>query len=159
MSLSFSPPPVVSSPCDIYNMLTHNFLVWSNFEIADMDFFRSKAYMEYFDHLDRAGGFYYEVCISVLFHFFTSFGFSSLLSCPSMSVHALSHFSHSFLPHVRLPHLLTTSFSLSLFVNSFPHILIHISIALGRRSCALCRDRAHVEQRSSALLRRYWLPA
>ncbi|PWN47324.1 glycosyl transferase [Violaceomyces palustris] len=33
---------------------------WSNFEIADLSFFRSEAYRSYFDHLDRAGGFYYE---------------------------------------------------------------------------------------------------
>ncbi|KAK9469216.1 glycolipid 2-alpha-mannosyltransferase-domain-containing protein [Lipomyces arxii] len=33
---------------------------WSNFEIGDMDFFRSKAYDSYFDYLDQAGGFFYE---------------------------------------------------------------------------------------------------
>ncbi|ODV61429.1 putative mannosyltransferase [Ascoidea rubescens DSM 1968] len=33
---------------------------WSNFEIADMDFFRSKPYTEYFNYLDNEGGFYYE---------------------------------------------------------------------------------------------------
>lgn len=33
---------------------------WSNFEIADMDFWRGAAYEAYFDHLDRAGGFFYE---------------------------------------------------------------------------------------------------
>ncbi|KAK5658028.1 hypothetical protein OQA88_2583 [Cercophora sp. LCS_1] len=33
---------------------------WSNFEIADLDFFRGAAYQELFDHLDRAGGFYDE---------------------------------------------------------------------------------------------------
>ncbi|KAG6004566.1 hypothetical protein E4U21_000950 [Claviceps maximensis] len=33
---------------------------WSNFEVADMDFFRSKPYEDYFNHLDRAGGFFYE---------------------------------------------------------------------------------------------------
>lgn len=33
---------------------------WSNFEIADMEFWRSKAYEDYFEHLDRAGGFFYE---------------------------------------------------------------------------------------------------
>lgn len=32
----------------------------SNFELGDMDFFRSEAYSEYFKHLDRAGGFSYE---------------------------------------------------------------------------------------------------
>ena len=33
---------------------------WSNFEVADMNFWRSQAYEDYFNHLDRAGGFFYE---------------------------------------------------------------------------------------------------
>lgn len=33
---------------------------WSNFEVADMEFWRSQVYQEYFDHLDHAGGFFYE---------------------------------------------------------------------------------------------------
>ncbi|KAF2278073.1 glycosyl transferase [Westerdykella ornata] len=33
---------------------------WSNFEIADMDFFRSREYRDLFDYLDREGGFYHE---------------------------------------------------------------------------------------------------
>jgi len=33
---------------------------WSNFEIASLDFFRSEAYNKYFEHLDKAGGFFYE---------------------------------------------------------------------------------------------------
>ena len=33
---------------------------WSNFEIADMEFWRSEAYEAYFNYLDRAGGFFYE---------------------------------------------------------------------------------------------------
>ncbi|KAF1918665.1 glycolipid 2-alpha-mannosyltransferase-domain-containing protein [Ampelomyces quisqualis] len=33
---------------------------WSNFEIADLSFWRSNKYREYFNHLDRAGGFFYE---------------------------------------------------------------------------------------------------
>lgn len=33
---------------------------WSNFEIADMDFYRDYKYREFFSTLDRAGGFYYE---------------------------------------------------------------------------------------------------
>ncbi|KAI9504872.1 Mnt1 protein [Coemansia spiralis] len=33
---------------------------WSNFEIVDLSFYRSKAYESYFQHLDRAGGFFYE---------------------------------------------------------------------------------------------------
>ncbi|KAH7889673.1 glycosyltransferase family 15 protein [Phlebopus sp. FC_14] len=33
---------------------------WSNFEIADMDFWRSEAYTKYFEFLEDKGGFYYE---------------------------------------------------------------------------------------------------
>ncbi|KAH9063423.1 glycosyltransferase family 15 protein [Lactarius vividus] len=33
---------------------------WSNFEIADLDFWRGEAYMKYFEYLEKAGGFYYE---------------------------------------------------------------------------------------------------
>ncbi|KAK4621785.1 Glycolipid 2-alpha-mannosyltransferase 1 [Fulvia fulva] len=33
---------------------------WSNFEIADLSFWRSPVYEAYFEHLDRAGGFFYE---------------------------------------------------------------------------------------------------
>jgi mannosyltransferase len=33
---------------------------WSNFEIADLSFWRSQAYEDYFTHLDRTGGFFYE---------------------------------------------------------------------------------------------------
>ncbi|KAF3910709.1 hypothetical protein ABW21_db0208125 [Orbilia brochopaga] len=33
---------------------------WSNFEIASLDLWRSEAYRKYFDHLDQAGGFFYE---------------------------------------------------------------------------------------------------
>ena len=35
--------------------------VYNNFEISDLDFWRGEAYTAYFDHLDRSGGFYYEV--------------------------------------------------------------------------------------------------
>jgi len=33
---------------------------WSNFEIADLDFWRGEAYTAFFNHLDATGGFYYE---------------------------------------------------------------------------------------------------
>jgi hypothetical protein len=42
------------------------FVDWSNFEIADMDWFRGEAYQKYFDFLERKGGFYYEVCFLTL---------------------------------------------------------------------------------------------
>ncbi len=34
---------------------------WSNFEIADMDFWRGEAYQKFFEYLESTGGFYYEV--------------------------------------------------------------------------------------------------
>jgi alpha 1,2-mannosyltransferase len=33
---------------------------WNNFEVASFELFRNKDYISYFEHLDRAGGFYYE---------------------------------------------------------------------------------------------------
>lgn len=33
---------------------------WSNFEIGDLNFWRSDAYRAYFDYLDKTGGFFYE---------------------------------------------------------------------------------------------------
>ncbi|KXS95476.1 hypothetical protein AC578_6866 [Pseudocercospora eumusae] len=33
---------------------------WSNFEIGNLEWLRSKAYLEYFDLLDKDGGFFYE---------------------------------------------------------------------------------------------------
>ncbi|KAJ1918202.1 alpha-1,2-mannosyltransferase ktr1 [Mycoemilia scoparia] len=33
---------------------------WSNFEIVDLSLYRSPAYESYFQHLERAGGFFYE---------------------------------------------------------------------------------------------------
>ena len=36
-------------------------IVWSNFEIANLDFWRGEAYSKFFEHLESKGGFYYEV--------------------------------------------------------------------------------------------------
>ncbi|KAK4158732.1 glycolipid 2-alpha-mannosyltransferase 1 [Cladorrhinum sp. PSN259] len=48
--------PQYSSQGDRWNLCHY----WSNFEIADLDFFRSNAYQALFKHLDKAGGFYNE---------------------------------------------------------------------------------------------------
>lgn len=43
------------------NLKTYNLChFWTNFEIADMEFWRGEAYSKYFDHLDHNGGFFYE---------------------------------------------------------------------------------------------------
>ena len=44
---------------EVYNMCHF----WSNFEIANLDWFRSKEYEEFFQTMDRSGGFWMErVC-------------------------------------------------------------------------------------------------
>ena len=41
---------------EVYNMCHF----WSNFEIARLDWFRSKEYNDFFDMMDRSGGFWME---------------------------------------------------------------------------------------------------
>ncbi|KAK7036092.1 glycosyltransferase family 15 protein [Favolaschia claudopus] len=77
---------------DGYNMCHF----WSNFEIADLDFWRGPVYMKFFDFLDRTGGFYYErwgdgAMAAALFlpkskvHFFNEIGYEHPpnIHCPS----------------------------------------------------------------------------
>lgn len=47
-------------PAAIRTNLGH-LTVWSNFEVANMDFWRAPAYTAYVDYLEASGGFYYEV--------------------------------------------------------------------------------------------------
>lgn len=60
---------------------------WSNFEIADLDFWRGEAYEAFFAHLEAKGGFYYEVrASSYLFPLFLPFPPLTIpLSCPRAS--------------------------------------------------------------------------
>lgn len=68
-------------------LMTHN-IVWSNFEIANMEFWRGEAYSKFFDYLDQKGGFYYEVRRLPLRHL-------ELYSlAPSLSLAQLSIYHH-----------------------------------------------------------------
>lgn len=49
-------PRSLAQPSQRYN-LCH---FWSNFEIGDLNFFRSEKYIKFFEYLDSKGGFYYE---------------------------------------------------------------------------------------------------
>ncbi|EPY54250.1 alpha-1,2-mannosyltransferase [Schizosaccharomyces cryophilus OY26] len=76
---------------------------WSNFEIADLDFFRSDAYQKYFDYLDNSGGFFYErwgdapihsIALSLFLdknqiYFFKDIGYehSPIVYCPDNNKH------------------------------------------------------------------------
>ncbi|PFH54344.1 glycosyltransferase family 15 protein [Amanita thiersii Skay4041] len=74
---------------------------WSNFEIADMEFWRGEAYQKFFEYLESKGGFYYErwgdapvhsIAVSLFarrdqIHFFRDIGYrhSPFQHCPSGS--------------------------------------------------------------------------
>ncbi|KAJ7111242.1 glycosyltransferase family 15 protein [Mycena epipterygia] len=76
---------------------------WSNFEIADLDLWRSEAYMKFFENLDSTGGFYYQrwgdapvhTFGAALFarkdqiHFFQEIGYKHMpfQNCPGGSAH------------------------------------------------------------------------
>ncbi|KAK7044491.1 glycosyltransferase family 15 protein [Favolaschia claudopus] len=80
---------------------------WSNFEIADMDFWRGEAYQTFFDFLERKGGFYYErwgdapvhsIAVALFLpksqlHFFTDIGYrhSPFQHCPQGDDWANNH--------------------------------------------------------------------
>lgn len=80
--------------------------MWSNFEIADMSFFRSRLYEMFFEHLDRSGGFFYErwgdapvhtiaVCLLLpreQIHYFEDIGYTHppFTHCPSEEARAQS---------------------------------------------------------------------
>ncbi|KAI8147147.1 nucleotide-diphospho-sugar transferase [Fennellomyces sp. T-0311] len=82
------------------NFLSYNGChFWSNFEIGSLDFLRSKKYIEYFEHLDKAGGFFYErwgdapvhsIAVAMMLkksevHFFNDIGYkhNPLMHCPT----------------------------------------------------------------------------
>lgn len=72
---------------------------WSNFEIGSLNWLRSKEYLAFFNHLDKAGGFFYErwgdapvhsIAAALLLkqsevHFFYDIGYyhGPILHCPS----------------------------------------------------------------------------
>ncbi|SCU90095.1 LADA_0F01772g1_1 [Lachancea dasiensis] len=67
---------------------------WSNFEVASLNFWRSEAYRKYFEHLDKAGGFFYERWGDAPVH-----SIAAALFLPSEQVHyfpEIGYFHHPF---------------------------------------------------------------
>jgi mannosyltransferase len=64
---------------------------WSNFEIADMDFFRSAKYRDFFKYLDEKEGFYLErVSPIFLTHLATSYNADMIFKWGDAAVHSLA---------------------------------------------------------------------
>merc|ERR1712225_124062 len=77
--------------------------MWSNFEVGNLNWLRSKAYIDYFESLDQDGGFFYErwgdapvhSIAAALFlpfeeiHFFESIGYfhAPFAACPKGDIH------------------------------------------------------------------------
>ncbi|EPX74385.1 alpha-1,2-mannosyltransferase [Schizosaccharomyces octosporus yFS286] len=102
--------PELVAPNNLWNWISKNegrdyslCHFWSNFEVADLDFFRSDAYQKYFDYLDNAGGFFYErwgdapvhsIALSLFLDkdqilFFKDIGYehSPIIYCPTNNKH------------------------------------------------------------------------
>ncbi|KAI5814179.1 nucleotide-diphospho-sugar transferase, partial [Pyronema omphalodes] len=71
---------------------------WSNFEIANLDFYRSEVYRKYFQYLDSTGGFFYERWGDAPVH-----SLAVSLFLPRSKVHHFSDFGYSHSPASRCP--------------------------------------------------------
>ncbi|KAG6810279.1 hypothetical protein H0H92_012608 [Tricholoma furcatifolium] len=71
---------------------------WSNFEIADMDFYRGEAYQAYFEYLDSKGGFYYERWGDAPVH-----SIAASLFLPKEKIHFFDMIAYEHQPFQRCP--------------------------------------------------------
>ncbi|KAK9479139.1 nucleotide-diphospho-sugar transferase [Lipomyces japonicus] len=71
---------------------------WSNFEIADLNFWRSEAYEKYFQWLDEEGGFYYERWGDAPVH-----SIAAALFLPKDRIHHFADIGYKHSPWLRCP--------------------------------------------------------
>ncbi|KAF8544835.1 nucleotide-diphospho-sugar transferase [Trichophaea hybrida] len=71
---------------------------WSNFEIANLNFFRGPTYQKYFDYLDSKGGFFYERWGDAPVH-----SLALALFLPRTKIHHFSDFGYNHNPAARCP--------------------------------------------------------
>lgn len=71
---------------------------WSNFEIANLNLWRSQAYREYFDYLDHAGGFFYERWGDAPVH-----SIAASLLLPKDKIHYFSNIGYHHNPYDNCP--------------------------------------------------------
>ncbi|KAK9239253.1 nucleotide-diphospho-sugar transferase [Lipomyces kononenkoae] len=71
---------------------------WSNFEIADLNFWRSEAYTKYFQWLDEEGGFYYERWGDAPVH-----SIAASLFLPKDRIHHFADIGYKHTPWLRCP--------------------------------------------------------
>jgi alpha 1,2-mannosyltransferase len=88
--------------CALFSL--HSFLsltsipVWNNFEIASLEFYRSDLYRSFFEHLDKAGGFYYEQWGDGVVH-----SIATSLFLPKEQVHFFENIGYDRSPYAHCP--------------------------------------------------------
>lgn len=71
---------------------------WSNFEIADLNFWRSQAYQDFFEFLDETGGFFYERWGDAPVH-----SIAVALLAPAAQLHQFDDVGYSHSPFLHCP--------------------------------------------------------
>ncbi|KII84909.1 glycosyltransferase family 15 protein [Plicaturopsis crispa FD-325 SS-3] len=71
---------------------------WSNFEIADLDFWRGDAYSAFFDFLDQKGGFHYERWGDAPVH-----SIAAALFLPRQDIHFFNEIGYEHNPYTHCP--------------------------------------------------------
>ncbi|KAF9066448.1 glycosyltransferase family 15 protein [Rhodocollybia butyracea] len=71
---------------------------WSNFEIADMSFWRGEAYTKFFEYLDQKGGFYYERWGDATIH-----SIAAALFAPSNQIQFFDQIGYEHNPYTHCP--------------------------------------------------------
>lgn len=85
--------------CDLFiNERFDHFLQWSNFEIGDLNWLRSQAYLDYFDILDKDGGFFYERWGDAPVH-----SIAAALMLKKEEIHFFNEIAYRHVPFVHCP--------------------------------------------------------
>ncbi|KAJ7896789.1 glycosyltransferase family 15 protein [Mycena olivaceomarginata] len=71
---------------------------WSNFEIADLDFWRGEVYTKFFEFLDKTGGFYYERWGDAPVH-----SMAAALFLPKSKIHFFNEIGYEHPPNSHCP--------------------------------------------------------
>lgn len=71
---------------------------WSNFEVGDLNWLRSQAYLDFFDHLDHDGGFFYERWGDAPVH-----SIAAALMLPKDQIHFFNDIAYYHVPFTHCP--------------------------------------------------------
>lgn len=85
---------------------------WSNFEVGHLDWLRSPAYLDYFNHLDHDGGFFYERWGDAPVH-----SIAAALLLPKDQIHFFNEIAYYHVPFTHCPTSVQTRLELKCHCN------------------------------------------